>query len=131
MNSARNFTNSSNTQNSASFKDKLKELTTGVALAGILLMGTACGNQNSTTADQQKDKIENAEVKADGKDILTDENTVTLTDVQDVKATESLTNIQEDDDDISLEEGLEMLGASDRLRKVQEQEKNQKEYDSL
>ena len=94
-------------------------------------MGTACENKSSTTADQQKDKIENAEVKADGKDILTDENTVTLTDVQDVKATESLTNIQEDDDDISLEEGLEMLGASDRLRKVQEQEKNQKEYDSL
>ena len=24
-------------------------------------MGTACGNQNSTTADQQKDKIENVE----------------------------------------------------------------------
>ena len=65
MNSTRNFTNSSNTQNSSSFKDKLKELTTGVALAGTLLMGTACGNQNSTTADQQKDKIENVEVKAD------------------------------------------------------------------
>ena len=61
MNSTRNFTNSSNTQNISSFKDKLKELTTGVALAGTLLMGTACGNQNSTTADQQKDKIENVE----------------------------------------------------------------------
>ena len=131
MNNTRNFTTSSNAQNSSSFKDKLRKLTTGVALAGTLLMGTACENKSSTTADQQKDKIENAEVKADGKDILTDENTVTLTDVQDVKATESLTNIQEDDDDISLEEGLEMLGASDRLRKVQEQEKNQKEYDSL
>ena len=65
MNSTRNFTNSSNTQNSSSFKDKLKELTTGLALAGTLLMETACGNQNSTTADQQKDKIENMEVKAD------------------------------------------------------------------
>ena len=65
MNSTRNFTTSSNTQNSSSFKDKLKELTTGVALAGTLLMGTACGNQNSTTADQQKGKIENVEVKAD------------------------------------------------------------------
>ena len=63
MNSTRNFTNSSNTQNSSSFKDKLKELTTGVALAGTLLMGTGCGNQNSTTADQQKDKIENVELK--------------------------------------------------------------------
>lgn len=65
MNSTRNFTTSSNAQNSSSFKDKLKELTTGVALAGTLLMGTACGNQNSTTADQQKNKIENVEVKAD------------------------------------------------------------------
>ena len=65
MNSTRNFTTSSNAQNSSSFKDKLKELTTGVALAGTLLMGTACENQNSTRADQQKDKIENVEVKAD------------------------------------------------------------------
>ena len=65
MNSTRNFTNSSNTQNSSSFKDKLKELTTGVALAGTLLMGTACENNTGTTADQQKDKIENVEVKAD------------------------------------------------------------------
>ena len=48
-----------------------------------------------------------------------------------MKANESLINMQEDDDDISLEEGLEMLGASDRLKKVQEQEKNKKEYDSL
>ena len=62
-NSTRNFTNSSNAQNSSSFKDKLKELTTGVALAGTLLMGTACGNQNSTTADQQKDKIENVQIE--------------------------------------------------------------------
>jgi len=61
MNSTRNFTNSSNAQDSASFKDKLKELTTGVALAGTLLMGTACENNTSTTADQQKDKIENVD----------------------------------------------------------------------
>lgn len=64
-NSTRNFTNSSNTQNSSSFKDKLRKLTTGVALAGTLLMGTACENKTNTTADQQKDKIENVEVKAD------------------------------------------------------------------
>ena len=63
-NSTRNFTNSSNAQNSSSFKDKLRKLTTGVALAGTLLMGTACENKTSTTADQQKDKIENVEVKA-------------------------------------------------------------------
>ena len=81
-------------------------------------MGTACENKANTTADQQKDQIENVEIK-------------TETDAQEVKANESLINMQEDDDDISLEEGLEMLGASDRLKKVQEQEKNQKEYDSL
>ena len=117
-NSTRNFTNSSNAQNSSSFKDKLRKLTTGVALAGTLLVGSACENKTNTTADEQKDKIENVEIKAD-------------TDVQEVKANESLINMQEDDDDISLEEGLEMLGASDRLKKVQEQEKNKKEYDSL
>ena len=67
-NSTRNFTNSSNTQNSSSFKDKLRKLTTGVALAGTLLMGTACENKNNTTADEQKEKIENVEVKADNQD---------------------------------------------------------------
>ena len=60
-NSTRNFTNSSNAQNSSSFKDKLRKLTTGVALAGTLLMGTACENKTSTTADQQKDQIENVQ----------------------------------------------------------------------
>ena len=60
-NSTRNFTNSSNAQNSSSFKDKLRKLTTGVALAGTLLMGTACENKTNTTADQQKDKVENVQ----------------------------------------------------------------------
>ena len=64
-NSTRNFTNSSNAQNSSSFKDKLRKLTTGVALAGTLLMGTACENKTNTTADQQKDQIENVEVKVE------------------------------------------------------------------
>jgi len=67
-NSTRNFSNSSNAQNSSSFKDKLRKLTTGVALAGTLLMGTACENKSNTTADQQKDKIENVEVKTDNQD---------------------------------------------------------------
>ena len=67
-NSTRNFTNSSNAQNSSSFKDKLRKLTTGIALAGTLLMGTACENKSSTTADQQKDKVENVEIKADNQD---------------------------------------------------------------
>ena len=61
-NSTRNFTNSSNAQNSWSFKDKLRKLTTGVALAGTLLMGTACENKSSTTTVQQKDKIENVQI---------------------------------------------------------------------
>ena len=64
-NSTRNFTNSSNAQNNSSFKDKLRKLTTGVALAGTLLMGTACENKTSTAADQQKEKIENVEVKTE------------------------------------------------------------------
>ena len=67
-NSTRNFSNSSNAQNSSSFKDKLRKLTTGVALAGTLLMGTACENKTNTTADQQKDKVENVEIKADNQD---------------------------------------------------------------
>ena len=67
-NSTRNFTNSSNAQNSSSFKDKLRKLTTGVALAGTLLMGTACENKTNTTADEQKEKIENVEIKADNQD---------------------------------------------------------------
>ena len=67
-NSTRNFTNSSNAQNSSSFKDKLRKLTTGVALAGTLLMGAACENKTSTAADQQKDKVENVEIKADNQD---------------------------------------------------------------
>ena len=62
-NSTRNFSNSSNAQNSSSFKDKLRKLTTGVALAGTLLMGTACENKTSTTADQQKDKVENVQME--------------------------------------------------------------------
>ena len=128
-NSTRNFTNSSNAQNNANSSSKFKKLATAAALAGALIAGGA--SYQYFKKDKAEANTENAEVKADGKDILTDEKTVTLTDVQDVKATESLTNMQEDDDDISLEEGLEMLGASDRLRKVQEQEKNQKEYDSL
>ena len=94
------------------------------------------GNPSCTSCSHEKNidqeaKAENVEVKTEGKDTLTDENTVAFTDVQEVKANESLINMQEDDDDISLEEGLEMLGASDRLKKVQEQEKNKKEYDSL
>ena len=62
-NSTRNFTNSSNAQNSSSFKDKLRKLTTGVALAGTLLMGTACENKSNTTADHQKDEIENVQIE--------------------------------------------------------------------
>ena len=67
-NSTRNFSNSSNAQNSSSFKDKLRKLTTGVALAGTLLMGTACENKTNTTVDEQNKKIENVEIKADNQD---------------------------------------------------------------
>ena len=82
-NSTRNFTNSSNAQNSSSFKDKLRKLTTGVALAGTLMVGnpscTSCSHEKNI---DQEAKTENVEVKAEGKDTLTDENTVAFTDVQ-------------------------------------------------
>ena len=82
-NSTRNFTNSSNAQNSSSFKDKLRKLTTGVALAGTLMVGnpscTSCSHENNI---DQEAKTENLEVKAEGKDTLTDEKTVAFTDVQ-------------------------------------------------
>ena len=65
-NSTRNFTNSSNTQNSSSFKDKLKKLTTGVALAGTLMVGnpscTSCSHEKNI---DQEAKAENVEVKAE------------------------------------------------------------------
>ena len=82
-NSTRNFTNSSNAQNSSSFKDKLRKLTTGVALAGTLIVGnpscTSCSHEKNI---DQEAKAENVEVKAEGKDTLTDEKTVAFTDVQ-------------------------------------------------
>jgi len=82
-NSTRNFTNSSNAQNSSSFKDKLRKLTTGVALAGTLMVGnpscTSCSHEKNI---DQEAKAENVEVKAEGKDTLTDEKTVAFTDVQ-------------------------------------------------
>ena len=102
MNSTRNFTNSSNTQNSSSFKDKLKELTTGVALAGTLLMGTACGNQNSTTADQQKDKIENVEVKAD------EQTTDSITDMDEFYKNAALKAAIAEQEDIAEELDMEI-----------------------
>ena len=102
MNSTRNFTNSSNAQNSSSFKDKLKELTTGVALAGTLLMGTACGNQNSTTADQQKDKIENVEVKAD------EQTTDSITDMDEFYKNAALKAAIAEQEDIAEELDMEI-----------------------
>ena len=68
-NSTRNFTNSSNTQNSSSLKDKLRKLTTGVALAGTLMVGnpscTSCSHEKNI---DQEAKTENIEVKADNQD---------------------------------------------------------------
>ena len=65
-NSTRNFTNSSNAQNSSSFKDKLRKLTTGVALAGTLMVGnpscTSCSHEKNI---DQEAKTENVEVKTE------------------------------------------------------------------
>ena len=101
-NSTRNFTNSSNTQNSSSFKDKLRKLTTGVALAGTLLMGTACENKTNTTADQQKDKIENVEVKTE------EQTTDSITDIDDFYKKAALKAAIAEQEDISEELDMEI-----------------------
>ena len=101
-NSTRNFTNSSNTQNSSSFKDKLRKLTTGVALAGTLLMGTACENKTNTTADQQKDKIENVEVKTE------EQTTDSITDMDDFYKKAALKAAIAEQEDISEELDMEI-----------------------
>ena len=102
MNSTRNFTNSSNAQNNSSFKDKLRKLTTGVALAGTLLMGTACENKSSTTADQQKDKIENVEVKAE------EQATDSITDMDDFYKKAALEAAIAEQEDIAEELDMEI-----------------------
>ena len=101
-NSTRNFTNSSNAQNSSSFKNKLRKLTTGVALAGTLLMGTACENKTNTTADQQKDKIENVEVKAE------EQATDSITDMDDFYKKAALEAAIAEQEDIAEELDMEI-----------------------
>ena len=101
-NSTRNFTNSSNAQNNPSFKDKLRKLTTGVALAGTLLMGTACENKTNTTADQQKDKIENVEVKTE------EQTTDSITDMDDFYKKAALKAAIAEQEDISEELDMEI-----------------------
>ena len=80
-NSTRNFTNSSNAQNSSSFKDKLRKLTTGVALAGTLMVGnpscTSCSHEKNI---DQEAKTENT--VGTNEENLNDGKTVVLTDIQ-------------------------------------------------
>ena len=61
-NSTRNFTNSSNAQNSSSFKDKLRKLTTGVALAGTLIVGnpscTSCSHEKNIDQEAKNEQVE-------------------------------------------------------------------------
>ena len=61
-NSTRNFTNSSNAQNSSSFKDKLRKLTTGVALAGTLMVGnpscTSCSHEKNIEQEAKNEQVE-------------------------------------------------------------------------
>ena len=109
-NSTRNFTNSSNAQNSSSFKDKLRKLTTGVALAGTLMVGnpscTSCSHEKNI---DQEAKTENVEVKAEGKDTLTDEKTVAFTDVQEAnRENEGSENDESEYDNAILEIDLEI-----------------------
>ena len=128
-NSTRNFTNSSNTQNSSSFKDKLRKLTTGVALAGTLMVGnpscTSCSHEKNI---DQEAKAENVEVKAEGKDTLTDEKTVVFTEIQELSQTKET---EEEEAPLNYEKLMEGAGMGDELREIQEQAKLRKEYDSL
>ena len=61
-NSTRNFSNSSNAQNSSSFKDKLRKLTTGVALAGTLMVGnpscTSCSHEKNIDQEAKNEQVE-------------------------------------------------------------------------
>ena len=61
-NSTRNFTNSSNAQNSSSFKDKLRKLTTGAALAGTLMVGnpscTSCSHEKNIDQEAKNEQVE-------------------------------------------------------------------------
>ena len=61
-NSTRNFTNSSNAQNNSSFKDKLGKLTTGVALAGTLMVGnpscTSCSHEKNIDQEAKNEQVE-------------------------------------------------------------------------
>ena len=127
-NSTRNFTNSSNAQNSSSFKDKLRKLTTGVALAGTLMVGnpscTSCSHEKNI---DQEAKAENVEVKAEGKDTLTDEKTVAFTDVQESSQTKE--TAEEEEAPLNYEKLMEGAGMGDELREIEEQEKLREEYE--
>ena len=127
-NSTRNFTNSSNAQNSSSFKDKLRKLTTGVALAGTLMVGnpscTSCSHEKNI---DQEAKTKNVEVKAEEKDTLTDEKTVAFTDVQESSQTKE--TAEEEDAPLSYEKLMEGAGMGDELREIEEQEKLREEYE--
>ncbi len=61
-NSTRNFTNLSNAQNSSSLKDKLRKLTTGVALAGTLIVGnpscTSCSHEKNIDQEAKNEQVE-------------------------------------------------------------------------
>ena len=91
-------------------------------------MGTACENKTNTTADEQKDKIENVEVKADGKDILTDEKTVVFTEIQESSQTKE--TAEEEEAPLNYEKLMEGAGMGDELREIEEQEKLREEYET-
>ena len=92
------------------------------------------GNPSCTSCSHEKNidqeaKAENAEVKADWKDILTDENTVAFTDVQELSQTKE--TAEEEEAPLNYEKLMEGAGMGDELREIQEQAKLRKEYDSL
>ena len=80
MNSTRNFTNSSNAQNTANSSSKFKKLATAAALAGALIAGGA--SYQYFKKDKVEAKTENT--VGTNEENLNDGKTVILTDVQQV-----------------------------------------------
>ena len=91
------------------------------------------GNPSCTSCSHEKNidqeaKAENVEVKAEGKDTLTDEKTVVFTEIQELSQTKET---EEEEAPLNYEKLMEGAGMGDELREIQEQAKLRKEYDSL
>ena len=102
-NSTRNFTNSSNAQNSSSFKDKLRKLTTGVALAGTLMVGnpscTSCSHEKNIDQEAKNEQVEKKVIE---------QSTDSITDMDDFYKKAALKAAIAEQEDISEELDMEI-----------------------